>query len=298
MVGNDTNLDILQLALRITSTTEVLTILAKHLEWDRGLRHLRLPTVTKNLDELLKTLDHIGPRAYLCPDRLHPSGLTLATPWKRGWHALEHKYPWITLILQSISSTKNTSILAPYGISLVTSSLTGSVNDAAMAEDTPSHQSDRAMCPSEMLGTTLGISELEDATAENQWHNSATYGQDTFLHSVQIGGTMMKKSHAIAQQFHYVTSASSADHLCCVAQESRFKPTRGLVVSQSWAGDAHIDVPTLSILQPITTVVVCEGKLFLCIAEVNGLFLDHQPVDDIPLSVLSDKAAQVLYQGL
>jgi hypothetical protein len=36
MVGNDTNLDILQLALRITSTTEVSTILAKHPEWDRS----------------------------------------------------------------------------------------------------------------------------------------------------------------------------------------------------------------------------------------------------------------------
>ena len=32
MVGNDTNLDLLQLALRITSTTEVSTILAKHPE--------------------------------------------------------------------------------------------------------------------------------------------------------------------------------------------------------------------------------------------------------------------------
>ena len=32
MVGNDANLDILQLALCITSTTEVSTILAKHLE--------------------------------------------------------------------------------------------------------------------------------------------------------------------------------------------------------------------------------------------------------------------------
>ena len=73
------------------------------------------------------------------------------------------------------------------------------------------------MCPSEVLGTTLGISELEDATAENQWHNSTTYGQDMFSHSVQIGGTIMKKSHAIAQQFHYVTLASSADHLHHVA---------------------------------------------------------------------------------
>ena len=45
-------------------------------------------------------------------------------------------------------------------------------------------------------------------------------------------------------------------------------------------------------------VVVCKGKLFLCIAKVNGLFLDYQPIDDIPLSVLSDKAAQVSYQGL
>ena len=38
MVGNDINLNILQLALHITSTTEVSTILAKHPEWDRGLR--------------------------------------------------------------------------------------------------------------------------------------------------------------------------------------------------------------------------------------------------------------------
>jgi len=154
------------------------------------------------------------------------------------------------------------------------------------------------MCPSEVLGTMLGISELEDAAAENQWRNSATYGQDTFSHSVQIRGTTMKKSHAIAQQFRYVTSASSADRLHRVAQESRFKPTCGLVVSQSRAGDAHINAPTLSVLQPIATVVVCEGKLFLCIAEVNGLFLDHQPVNNIPLSVLSNKATQVSYQGL
>ena len=47
MVGNDTNLDILQLALHITSTTEVSTILAKHPKWDRGLCQLCLPTVSK-----------------------------------------------------------------------------------------------------------------------------------------------------------------------------------------------------------------------------------------------------------
>lgn len=46
------------------------------------------------------------------------------------------------------------------------------------------------------------------------------------------------------------------------------------------------------------TVIVCKGKLFLCIAEVNGLFIDHQPIDDIPFAVLAEKATQVLYQAL
>ena len=38
MVGNDANLDILQLALCVTATTEVSNILAKHPEWDNGPR--------------------------------------------------------------------------------------------------------------------------------------------------------------------------------------------------------------------------------------------------------------------
>ncbi|KAI0283834.1 hypothetical protein BC826DRAFT_900477, partial [Russula brevipes] len=34
------------------------------------------------------------------------------------------------------------------------------------------------------------------------------------------------------------------------------------------------------------------------IAEVNGLYLDCEPVDEIPLSVLQEKIAQVSYQAL
>jgi hypothetical protein len=36
MVGNNSNLDILQLALCVTATTEVSNILTKHPEWDNG----------------------------------------------------------------------------------------------------------------------------------------------------------------------------------------------------------------------------------------------------------------------
>ena len=300
MVGNDANLDILQLSLRITSTTEVSSILAKHPEWDKGPRRLRLPTVSRSFDKLTNSVDHLGPRSYLRPDKLYPSGLTLATPWKRGRQLMEAKYSWITPILQLISSTKNASILAPYGITLMNSSITGGVNDTDMEEGTPSHEMDSSTCTpqAEALDATMGMQELEDAIAETQWHNSETYGQGSHSHSVKIGGMEIKKSRTITQQFRYVTSASSTDRLRRVAQESRFKTVGGLRVPPSQDGDAHIDEPAVFVLQPIATIVFCEEKLFLCIGEVNGLFLDRQSIDNIPISFLSDKAAQVSYQGL
>ena len=301
MVGNDTNLDVLQLALRITLTTEVSTILAKHPEWDRSPRRLCLPAVSRNLDELSNTLDHIEPRAFLHPEKLHPSSLTLATSWKCGRHSLEDKYPWIAAILQSIASNKNVSILAPHGTSLVVASLKSGINDTGMVvmdEEMPPLHSSSSMHAPDVPDVTLGMQELEDAVADNQWCTSETYGKDngTFLHSVQIGGITMKKSRALAQQFRYVTSASSTDRLRRVAQESRFKTTGGPGGFE--AADVHINESTLSVLQPIATVILCKGKLFLCIGEVNGLFINHQEVDDIPLSVLSEKTAQVSFQGL
>jgi hypothetical protein len=123
MVGNDANLDILQLALCVTTTTEVSNILAKHPEWDKSPRHLNLPTVTKAMDIVSNSTDHIGPRAYLHPERLHPLGLTLAMPWKRGRQLIEEKYGWAIPILHCISTTQNATILAPFGTSLVTQHL-------------------------------------------------------------------------------------------------------------------------------------------------------------------------------
>jgi hypothetical protein len=50
MVGNDANLDILQLALHVTVTTEVSNILAKHLNWDKSPYRLHLPTITRAME--------------------------------------------------------------------------------------------------------------------------------------------------------------------------------------------------------------------------------------------------------
>jgi len=84
MVGNDANLDILQLALRVTATTEVSNILTDHPEWDKGPCRLQLCTMANDTDGIPKSADHIGPGAYLHPEKLHPYTLTLMTPWRCG----------------------------------------------------------------------------------------------------------------------------------------------------------------------------------------------------------------------
>jgi hypothetical protein len=140
---------------------------------------------------------------------------------------------------------------------------------------------------------TVGIRQLKDAAADVGWQNDNQTNGLAFSNTVQIGGITMNKSKAIMQQFRYVTSASSTDRLRRVAQESRFKNSHRLDTSIS-----DKEGPVLSVLQPITTLVLCEQKLFLCIAEVNGLFHDSLPVDDIPIAVLSEKIIQVSYQAL
>ena len=47
MVGNDTNLDILQLVSHLSGTTEVANILAKYPQWDRSPRRLKLPAMSR-----------------------------------------------------------------------------------------------------------------------------------------------------------------------------------------------------------------------------------------------------------
>ncbi len=45
-------------------------------------------------------------------------------------------------------------------------------------------------------------------------------------------------------------------------------------------------------------LVFCDQWLFLCIAEINGLFLDGKSVKDIPVSILPEKISQISYQAL
>ncbi|KAK0444289.1 uncharacterized protein EV420DRAFT_1216181, partial [Desarmillaria tabescens] len=64
MVGNDANVDMLQLSTWLTGTTEVANILAKYPQWDRGPRRLRLPALARNLSPVPLNEDHLTPSSW------------------------------------------------------------------------------------------------------------------------------------------------------------------------------------------------------------------------------------------
>ncbi|KAJ8482016.1 hypothetical protein ONZ45_g15109 [Pleurotus djamor] len=82
MVGNNANLDVLQLVLRLTGTTEVSTILAKHPEWDRSPRWLQLPALSKENLEVHRGVDHINPASWR--GDVHVADVVLDSCWTLG----------------------------------------------------------------------------------------------------------------------------------------------------------------------------------------------------------------------
>ena len=102
---------------------------------------------------------------------------------------------------------ENSLILAPYGSSLVTSSL--SHNDNVNNLDRSPATSD---FPVESKDVMVGMRKLEDSAADIDWQYDQTKGL-AYSNKVQIGGVTMNKSWAIVQQFRYVTSASSTNRL-------------------------------------------------------------------------------------
>lgn len=64
MVGNDANVDMLQLVTCLTGTTEVANILARYPEWDCGPHRLRLPAVSCDLKPVPLNEDHLTLSAW------------------------------------------------------------------------------------------------------------------------------------------------------------------------------------------------------------------------------------------
>ena len=114
MISNAANTDILQLANRISSVTEVSKILSKHPQWDDGPWQLKLPTFNKNEETIVKT-DHINLTLWTGDNRV--SQVLPVTCWNEGRHSIENDYKNARVLFNKMEDD-GVDVLFPFAVRL------------------------------------------------------------------------------------------------------------------------------------------------------------------------------------
>lgn len=285
MVGNDSNLDSLQLSHRLTGTIEVSNILAKHPEWDRGPRRLKLPSMTRDASEILSKSDHIKPASWRGNVKLRD--VVLITAWKRGRHLVESDPDcrFAADILHRLEAHPGADILSPFGVLLVHITL-----------DSDDVENDPEITPVN-LPVVLDLSnpcsiELEDAAGEHILKDSVC----SFSRHIEINGKEINKARALALRSKYKTSPSSTDRLRRVEQQQRYTSSSHQEPDKILDFNSVFGAPCIFLSEPIATLVSCNKHLFLAIAEVNNITIDAVPVEQIGLDILWEDTVKVSYQ--
>ncbi|KAF7336983.1 hypothetical protein MVEN_02134800 [Mycena venus] len=121
MVGSDSNVDLLQLALHVTGTTEVSTILALFPHWDSAPCRLKLPVLLENDIEIEQKQDHITPSSW--KGNVAVKNVNLHTTWIMGRKDIEGEFPELGSVLNSLSDKRTAgddiNILQPFGEDIV-----------------------------------------------------------------------------------------------------------------------------------------------------------------------------------
>jgi hypothetical protein len=285
MVGNDANLDILQLGLRLTGTTEVSTILAKHPQWDRAPRRLKLSAVSKDGSDVHTHADHINPGSWR--GNVKVSQVVLQTCWKLGRLKIEEDFPSLTHILHSITIS-SFDMLSPLGKDLITALRDTDDYDDTLDDTAEEPTKEASSNPNPPPGP-----DLEDAITEEQ---SAGKHQPCF----ELEGKQVYKARYLNQMFENFKKPGSTDRLKRVANVLRYTGTTKTTSVYDGVLD-HDPVLGRNVVQmdsPIATIVCCGSDLFLCIGEVNDITVDSRHTDLVAVEYLTEPSVYISYQML
>lgn len=276
MVGNDANLDVLQLGLRLTGTTEVSSILAKYPHWDRAPRRLKLPALSKDGLAMHDSVDHINPASWR--GNVKVSQVILQTCWKLGRLQIEEEFPFVASILR-IATDSAFDIFCPLGTDLVKA-----VRDVQDYDDTIDGMS---ALPSERSAPEP---DLEDAAADE---DTSRKHDPCF----ELDGKQVYKSRYLNQAFTSYKKTGSTDRLKRVANIERYaRPITmhdNVLEHDPTSGEHQVQMDS-----PIATVVRCDGRVFLCIGEVVDITVDSQHTDHLGVEYLTEPSVFVSYQML
>ena len=291
MVGNDSNVDILQLVSRLAGTTEVANILARYPHWDSSPRRLKFNALTRESKEIPDSADHIKPPSWKGNTKL--KDVSLQTSWKRGRRLVEAECEFVKPILDELECA-GADMLSPSGILLF--DLPDDPNDIDESFDDTVDTSDKlASSCSEDIAIRV---EVEDSLGELE--NADEAGELTgqnFDKKIIINGLEMSKARALSKYGKTRKFVSSTDRLKRVQEVGRYG-TISTDRSESTYETPINEGEVLLVTDPIATLVHSENQFWFCIGEVNELKIDGKTVGYIFLDMLLEDTVTVSYQML
>lgn len=315
MVGNSVNVDMYSLVERLSGVTEVSNIFAKHPEWDRRPRRLKLPTLSREGGELVSQYDHVTPARW--KGNVEVKNVTLLTAWRRGRRQIDDELPLYGDQLKLLDENKDITILSPAGKLLVNTPLPSDDIDES-TEDYVNPQtcfSPSSSCHADDTETArtfndqVELDEMISAEIECTETvgevDSSEPSRGAKARTIIYQGQEMSKVKALGLHSRYRTVAGSTDRLRRVQAISRHFGARSESVEQK---ATHGDIlPTVSgpdnelllvTQDPIASLLRCDDRYWLCIGEVNGLKVDGQSVDFVDHGQLAESKVMVSFQLL
>ncbi|KAG6905362.1 hypothetical protein DXG01_003229 [Tephrocybe rancida] len=288
MIGTDANLDVLQIGERITGAIE-------------------LPALTRDSRELPDTTDHIKPGSWKGDTCIQ--NVSLQTSWKLGCQKIKTEYPLLAEILEEVEACPDGDILSPFGKLLVNVPLDVEDVDESLdiAETTTFdvEQDVNFLDSSPCLDTRVEVEDLIDGKGEDNEIIETTdlpsvsdsCTPKIFDRFVMIDGKQILKSRALALRSKYRQKSSSTDRLKRVQEIEQYSQKPALDNSDQH-GSAVLGALCLVNHDPVATLVISEGRIWLCVGEINNILHDSQSVDTISLKILAEGTVTVSFQVL
>jgi hypothetical protein len=303
MVGNDANLDILQLVSRLSGTTEVANILAKYPQWDRSPRRLKLPAMSRESKDIPDSADHIKPGSWRGNVRV--KDVSLQTSWNRGRRIIEAEFEGLKHLLHELDNLEGIDILSPFSTLLfnvpladndIDESLEAPSSTGTSTEEIPgskAHEIDMRINVEDEIGAEL-------ASLSESLNTETPTNRRIFNPKVLVKGVEKSKARALKDFSKYRQHASSTDRLKRVQAIPRFVDTEKTLDSSPNHSPEHLidDTEKILVSDPIATLVRVENKFWLCLGEVNGLQIDGRPVDEVSFEMLAEETVTISYQML
>jgi len=294
MVGNDANLDILQLVSHLSGTTEVANILAKYPQWDHSPRRLKLPAMSCESKEIPDSADHIKPASWRGDVKL--KDVSLQTSWNRGRRIIEQECKGLKHVLDELDSSEGIDILSPFSVLLFEVPLADDDIDESLEAPTMTSPNDD-ITDSRAHEMDIRVNVENKLGAELSLNTETSTDQRVFSSKVLINGIEKSKARTLKDFSKYRQHASSTDRLKHVQALPRFVNTEKTLNSTPDHSPVD-DTEKIVVSDPVSTLIRVEDKFWLCLGEVNGLQVDGRPVDDVSFEMLPEETVTISYQML